>query len=80
MRTDAAICTGYEFPPLLRFDVRQAHHLGATWDKVLERSRRALDMGVSGVKTTIPYHLQILKTPEFRAAKFDTWFVEHHPN
>jgi len=34
---------------------------------------------VQGVKTTIPYHLEILKTPEFRAARFDTGFVEQHP-
>ena len=32
-----------------------------------------------GVKTTIPYYLEILKVPEFRAGKFDTGFVEAHP-
>lgn len=36
-------------------------------------------MGMHGVKTTKPYHLEILKTPEFREARFDTGFIEQHP-
>jgi pyruvate carboxylase subunit A len=51
-----------------------------TWERTIARAKRALrDMSVQGVKTTIPYHLEILKTSEFRAAKFDTGFVEQHP-
>ena len=51
-----------------------------TWEKVIARSARALrDIGVSGVKTTIPYHLEILKTEEFQSGRFDTGFVEQHP-
>jgi pyruvate carboxylase subunit A len=46
----------------------------------LERARRALmDIGVFGVKTTIPYYLEILNSPQFRQGKFDTSFVESHP-
>ena len=41
--------------------------------------RALLDTGVYGVKTTIPYHLEVLKTAEFQAAEFDTGFVEDHP-
>ena len=44
------------------------------------RASRALeDTGVYGVKTTIPYYLEILTVPEFRAGTFDTSFVEKHP-
>ena len=50
------------------------------WDEVLARSKRALnDMGVYGVKTTIPYYLEILNSEDFRKASFDTSFVEEHP-
>ncbi len=80
VRTDAAIYTGYEFPP--HYDSMCAKLIvwALTWDKVLARGRRALmDMGVHGVKTTKPFHLEILKTPEFREAKFDTGFIEKHP-
>ena len=40
---------------------------------------RLMDMGVHGVKTTKPFHLEILSTPEFQAATFDTGFIEKHP-
>ena len=80
VRTDAAIYTGYEFPP--HYDSMCAKLIvwALTWDKVIARGRRALmDMGVHGVKTTKPFHLQILNTPEFQAATFDTGFIEKHP-
>jgi pyruvate carboxylase subunit A len=50
------------------------------WDELLSRAGRALhDTGVYGVKTTIPYYLGVLKVDDFRARKFDTGFVEDHP-
>jgi len=80
VRTDAAIYTGYEFPP--HYDSMCAKLIvwALTWDKVIARGQRALmDMGMYGVKTTKPFHLQILNTPEFQAATFDTGFIEKHP-
>ena len=80
VRTDAAIYTGYEFPPYYDSMCAKLTIWALTWEKALARAERALrDMGVAGVKTTIPYHLQIIGTPEFRAARFDTGFVEQHP-
>ncbi len=80
VRTDAAIYTGYEFPPHYDSMCAKLTIWALTWEAALARSRRALrDIGVAGVKTTIPYHLEILKTPEFRAGRFDTGFVEQHP-
>ena len=80
VRTDAAIYTGYEFPPYYDSMCAKLTIWALTWEKAIARARRGLlDMGVSGVKTTIPYHLEILKSAEFRAGKFDTSFVERHP-
>jgi len=80
VRVDAAIYTGYEFPPHYDSMCAKLTVWALTWDKVLARARRALmDMGLHGVKTTKPYHLEILKTPEFRAGRFDTGFIEQHP-
>ncbi len=80
VRTDAAIYTGYEFPPHYDSLCAKLTIWALTWEKVIARSARALrDIGVSGVKTTIPYHLEIIKTTEFHAGKFDTSFVEQHP-
>ncbi len=80
VRTDAAIYTGYDFPP--HYDSMCAKLIvwALTWEKVIARGRRALlDMGVHGVKTTKPFHLEILKNPDFREGRFDTGFIEQHP-
>jgi pyruvate carboxylase subunit A len=80
VRTDAAIYTGYEFPRYYDSMCAKLIIWALTWDQAIARAGRALrDMGVQGVKTTIPYHQEILKTAEFRQAKFDTAFVEQHP-
>ena len=51
-----------------------------TWEELLARAARALnDIGVYGIKTTIPYYQQILEAEDFRQGRFDTSFVENHP-
>jgi len=80
VRTDAAIYTGYEIPPYYDSMCAKLTVWALDWEQCLDRGTRALkDMGVFGVKTTIPYYLEILQSKEFRAAKFDTSFVEKHP-
>lgn len=80
VRTDGAIYTGYRIPP--HYDSMCAKLIvwSLDWEGLLRRAQRALtDIGVYGVKTTIPYHLEILKSEDFRAGRFDTGFVENHP-
>jgi pyruvate carboxylase subunit A len=80
VRTDGAIYTGYQIPPHYDSMCAKLTVWALTWEELLSRGARALkDMGVYGVKTTIPYHLEILKSPEFRSGRFDTGFVEQHP-
>ncbi len=80
VRTDAAIYTGYVIPPHYDSLCAKLTVWALTWDELLDRSARALnDMGVYGIKTTIPYYLEILKSPEFQSGSFDTSFVENHP-
>ena len=80
VRTDAAIYTGYHIPPYYDSLCAKLTVWALDWQQLLSRAARALeDMGVYGVKTTIPYYLEILKTAEFREKRFDTSFVEAHP-
>ncbi len=80
VRMDGMIYTGYEVPPYYDSLLAKLTVWALTWDQLVDRAQRALnDMGVYGVKTTIPYHLEILKSPEFQSGKFDTSFVESHP-
>jgi pyruvate carboxylase subunit A len=32
-----------------------------------------------GVKTTIPFLKKIMEEPDFRAGRFDTFYLERHP-
>jgi pyruvate carboxylase subunit A len=80
VRTDSAIYTGYPIPPDYDSMCAKLTVWALTWDDLLNRASRALDdIGVYGVKTTIPYYMEILKVPGFRSASFDTGFVEDHP-
>ena len=80
VRTDAAMYSGYVIPPYYDSMCAKLTVWNLTWASVIERSRRALnDMTVYGVKTTIPYYLEILGNAEFRGGHFNTSFVESHP-
>ncbi len=80
VRTDGAIYTGYHVPPYYDSMLAKLIVWALEWDDVVNRGHRALrDMGVYGVKTTIPFYQEILRHPDFRAANFDTGFLESHP-
>jgi pyruvate carboxylase subunit A len=80
VRTDGSIYTGYLIPPHYDSMCAKLTVWALSWPEVINRARRALqDIGVYGVKTTIPYYLEMLKVPEFREGSFDTGFVDDHP-
>ncbi|MCK7583100.1 MAG: acetyl-CoA carboxylase biotin carboxylase subunit [Chromatiales bacterium] len=80
VRTDGAIYTGYHVPPYYDSMLAKLIVWALEWDDVVNRGHRALrDMGVYGVKTTIPFYQEILRHPDFRAGNFDTGFLESHP-
>ncbi|TCK18301.1 pyruvate carboxylase subunit A [Thiogranum longum] len=80
VRTDAAMYSGYTIPPYYDSMCAKITVWALEWDELINRARRALhDTGVYGVKTTIPYYLAVLDAEEFRAACFNTSFVEDHP-
>jgi len=80
VRTDAAIYSGYEIPPYYDSMCAKLTVWALTWDALLDRAVRALsDIGVYGIKTTVPYQIEIVKSQEFQNGVFDTSFVESHP-
>ncbi|MBF0255514.1 MAG: acetyl-CoA carboxylase biotin carboxylase subunit [Gammaproteobacteria bacterium] len=80
VRTDAAIYTGYTVPPYYDSMLAKIIVWALNWEDAVSRGQRALqDMGVFGIKTTIPYYLAILANREFRSGQFNTGFVEAHP-
>ena len=80
VRTDTAIYTGYTIPPHYDSMLAKVIVWAQNWEDVINRGERALrDMGLQGIKTTIPYYLEIRRHPEFRSGRFNTGFVEAHP-
>jgi pyruvate carboxylase subunit A len=72
--------SGYTIPPYYDSMCAKLTVWALTWEGVIERGRRSLDdMGVYGVKTTIPYYQEILLNEQFRTGRFNTSFVESHP-
>ncbi|MGX2032626.1 MULTISPECIES: acetyl-CoA carboxylase biotin carboxylase subunit [Methylocaldum] len=80
VRIDTAIYTGYEIPPYYDSLCAKVIVRGRTWTEVLARGRRVLgDMAISGVRTTMPFYREILDHPDFIAGRFDTGFLQDHP-
>lgn len=80
VRTDGGIYTGYSIPPYYDSMLAKVIVWALTWDDLLARGERALrDTGLAGIKTTIPFYLEILRSPNFRSGTFNTGFLDAHP-
>ncbi|MBS3754707.1 MAG: pyruvate carboxylase [Desulfobacterales bacterium] len=80
VRLDSCVTEGYEFPSQYDSAASLLITYGSTWAKTVKLMQRALrEYMISGVKTTIPFHRQIVKHPVFVSGKYDTRFIEHHP-
>jgi len=80
VRTDGCIYSGYQIPPHYDSMLAKLVVWALNWEDVVVRGRSALrDMGVFGIKTTIPFYQAILNHPDFRRGRFDTGFLEAHP-
>ena len=51
--------------------------VGKDRDEAIKKMSRALDeFIIEGVKTTIPFHQQIMKDSKFKSNNYDTSFIE----
>lgn len=80
VRTDSAIYTGYMIPPDYDSLCAKLTVWGLDWEATLNRARRALlEMRLFGVKTTIPFYLEMLDSKAFQEGKLNTGLIEAHP-
>jgi pyruvate carboxylase subunit A len=80
IRIDAAIYTGYDIP--IYYDSLCAKLVvwSMSWPELLDKSKKALEkMGLHGVKTTIPFYLEIIKNKTFQSGDITTDFLEQYP-
>ncbi len=78
VRVDTHVYAGYVIPPHYDSMIAKLIVRARTRELALNKMIRALDeFVIEGVKTTIPFHRQLLRNPDFRAGLFDTHFLEH---
>ena len=80
VRVDSGFGPGSEVPPNYDSLVAKLIVHGSDRAEAIARAGRALrEFVVVGPATTISYHRAILDSPDFRAGKLSTRFIEDHP-
>lgn len=81
IRIDGAVYKDYVVPPYYDGLLAKLTVRGRTWEETVSRMRRALEEYVlRGLKTTIPFMERIMQEPDFLAGKFDTSYLDTHPD
>lgn len=77
VRIDSHVYAGYTIPPNYDSMIGKLITIGANRQNAILRMQRALsEYIVSGIKTTIPFQLEIMKNPDFLRGTYDTSFIE----
>jgi len=76
VRVDTHIYSGYVIPPYYDSMIAKLITVAQTREEAIATMERALsEFVVEGIKTTIPFHLQMLKDPNFIAGQFNTQYL-----
>jgi acetyl-CoA carboxylase biotin carboxylase subunit len=77
IRVDSHIYAGYTIPPYYDSMIAKVIAIAQTREEAISTMERALsEYVIEGVKTTIPFHMQLMKDEQFRAGNFTTKFIE----
>ncbi len=77
VRVDSHVYTGYEIPPFYDSLIGKLIIWGHDRDSALKRMKRALnECAITGITTTIDFHLNLLNREEFLKGDVHTKFVE----
>ena len=77
VRVDSHAYAGYVIPPYYDSMIGKLIAVAQTRQEAIDTMSRALsEYVIEGVKTTIPFHLQLMKHPDFRSGNFTTKFLE----
>ncbi|WP_018126450.1 acetyl-CoA carboxylase biotin carboxylase subunit [Balneola vulgaris] len=78
VRLDTHAYSGYRIPPNYDSMIAKLIVKAKTRDEAIAKMKRALqEFIIEGVKTTIPYHIQLMDDPNFIAGKFTTKYLEN---
>jgi len=77
VRVDSHVYAGYVIPPYYDSMIGKLITVARTREEAIDTMYRALsEYVIEGVKTTIPFHLQLMKNEDFRKGNFTTKFLE----
>jgi acetyl-CoA carboxylase biotin carboxylase subunit len=77
VRVDSHVYAGYVIPPYYDSMIGKLITVAQTREEAIDTMYRALsEYVIEGVKTTIPFHLQLMQNEDFRRGNFTTKFLE----
>lgn len=77
VRVDSHIYAGYSIPPFYDSMIGKLIAVAQTREEAIKTMERALsEYVIEGVKTTIPFHLQLMQNEDFKSGNFTTKFIE----
>lgn len=77
IRVDSHVYAGYTIPPYYDSMIAKIIAVARTREEAINTMSRALsEYVIEGVKTTIPFHQQLMKDENFRSGNFTTKFLE----
>jgi acetyl-CoA carboxylase biotin carboxylase subunit len=77
IRVDSHAYAGYTIPPYYDSMIAKIIAVARTRSEAIDTMHRALtEYVIEGIKTTIPFHLQLMKDENFRSGNFNTKFLE----
>ncbi len=78
VRVDSHVYAGYVIPPYYDSMIGKLITVARTRNEAIDTMYRALsEYIIEGVKTTIPFHLQLMQDERFRSGDFNTKFLEN---
>lgn len=79
VRVDSHVYAGYTIPPFYDSMIAKLIVSGQTREEVMVRMKRALsEFVIEGVKTTIPFHIEMMDNEIFKSGKFTTKFLDDY--
>lgn len=77
VRIDTHVYAGYSIPPNYDSMIAKLIVTAQTRDEAISKMKRALDeFVIEGVKTTIPFHRQLMDHPDYLSGNYTTKFME----
>ena len=77
VRVDTHVYAGYTIPPYYDSMIAKLITVAQTRDEAIAKMKRALrEFVIEGVKTTIPFHLQLMDNEDYRSGNYTTKFME----